>query len=122
MMKYKHFLLSEFDSPDLPGSGARHMDRDFLDMLDYAADICKLQFIIIEGYRTKFQNKRLSGHSSSAHLVGKAVVLQCKNANKRYKMIAALLESGFTRIGVSKNQKTIYCDNDDLKKDMIWLY
>tara|TARA_R100001440_G_C2520264_1_gene118783 strand:- start:2037 stop:2333 length:297 start_codon:yes stop_codon:yes gene_type:complete len=98
------------------------MNRDFLDMLDYAADVCKLQFIIIDGYRTKKQNTRLSGASNNSHLIGRAVVLQCKNANKRYKMIAALLESGFTRIGIGKDQKTIYCDNDDHKPDMIFLY
>ena len=121
-MQYKHFLLSEFDSPDLPGSGAKYMNIDFLDKLDYAADICKLQFIIIEGYRTKRENLRLCGASNNSHLVGKAVVLQCKSANKRYKMIAALLESGITRIGISRDQKSIYCDSDDLKKDMIWLY
>ena len=121
-MQYKHFLLSEFDSPDLPGSGAKYMNREFLDMLDYAADICKLQFIIMDGYRTNKQNTRLSGASNNSHLIGRAVVLQCKNANKRYKMIAALLESGFTRIGIGKDQKTIYCDNDDHKPDMIWLY
>lgn len=121
-MQYKHFLFSEFDSPDAPGSGEKYMNREFLEMLDYAADLCKLQFIIVSGYRTKFQNRRLCGSSSSAHLVGRAAVLQCKNANKRYKMVAALLESGFTRIGICRNQRTIYCDNDDLKKDMIWLY
>ena len=83
------------------------MNREFLDMLDYAADICKLQFIIIEGFRTKKENLRLCGASNNSHLVGKAVVLQCKSANKRYKMIAALLESGITRIGISRDQKSI---------------
>lgn len=35
-MSLKHFRYEEFDSPDLPNSGAANMDSNFLSMLDSA--------------------------------------------------------------------------------------
>lgn len=124
-MELKYFSFHEFDSPDLPGSGEKYMDREFLEMLDEARHIAQLQFKITSGYRSKTHNRKVNGVSSSSHLVGRACDIACTNGNKRYKIIAALLEAGFTRIGVAKT--FIHVDNDDfdhggLKKDAIWTY
>lgn len=124
-MELKYFTFEEFDSPDLPGSGEKYMDREFLQMLDEARGLCGLQFKITSGYRSKNHNLKVGGVSSSSHLVGRACDLVCTNTNKRYKIIAALLEAGFTRIGVAKT--FIHVDNDDfdhggLKPDAIWTY
>ena len=121
-MELRHFLITEFDSPDSPGSGQRYMDREFLSMIDEAAHLCKLQFLIVSGYRTITENRRWEGSTVSSHLIGKAAIIRCENSKKRYKMIASLMEVGFSRIAISRNQKTIYVDNDDQKPNMIWLY
>tara|TARA_R100000742_G_C4180010_1_gene15451 strand:- start:44 stop:409 length:366 start_codon:yes stop_codon:yes gene_type:complete len=121
-MELRHFLITEFDSPDSPGSAEKYMDRDFLRMIDAAAHLCKLQFLIVSGYRTKFQNNRWNDSTVSSHLIGKAAIIRCDNSKKRYKMIASLMEVGFSRIAISKDQKTIYVDNDDQKPNMFWLY
>lgn len=124
-MELKYFSFSEFDSPDIPGSGEKYMDREFLEMLDEARDICKLQFKINSGYRSKKKNLDAGGVSTSSHLVGRAADIACTNSNKRYKIVAALLEAGFTRIGIART--FIHVDNDDfdhggLKPDAIWTY
>jgi len=121
-MELRHFLISEFDSPDLPGSGERYMDREFLSMIDAAAHLCKLQFLVVSGYRTQYENRRWNDSTVSSHLIGKAAIIRCEHSNKRYKMISSLMEVGFSRIAISRDQKTIYVDNDDQKPDMIWLY
>tara|TARA_X000001382_G_scaffold58104_1_gene39739 strand:+ start:1822 stop:2187 length:366 start_codon:yes stop_codon:yes gene_type:complete len=121
-MELRHFLITEFDSPDSPGSGEKYMNRDFLLMIDAAAHLCKLQFLIVSGYRTRFQNDRWNDSSVSSHLIGKAAIIRCDNSKKRHKMISSLMEVGFSRIAISRDQKTIYVDNDDQKPDMIWLY
>ena len=41
----RYFTLSEFDSPDLPGSG-EFMDEHFLNLLDLARDAAKVPFVI----------------------------------------------------------------------------
>jgi hypothetical protein len=121
-MDLRHFLIEEFDSPDLPGSGAKYMDREFLEMIDAAAHLCKLQFIVMAGYRSTYESKRHSDASNSSHRIGRAAILQCSHHNKRYKMITSLLEVGFTRIGICKDGKSIYVDNDYQKPDSIFLY
>lgn len=121
-MHLKHFLIEEFDSPDQPGSGARYMDREFLQMIDAAADLCKLQFVIVAGYRSAYEGKRHSEPSNSSHRIGRAAIIKCLHYNKRYQMITSLLEVGFTRIGISVDRKTIYVDNDYQKPDSIFLY
>jgi hypothetical protein len=50
-MELKHFKLSEFDSPDLPGSG-KNMNPDFLKRLDEAREIAGVPFNINSGFRT----------------------------------------------------------------------
>ena len=49
-MQLKHFTLSEFDSPDAPGSGAK-MKPEFLQRLDNARSIAKIPFGINSGFR-----------------------------------------------------------------------
>ena len=43
----RYFTLDEFDSPDLPGSGA-FMHQEFLELLDDARDLEALRFRILE--------------------------------------------------------------------------
>lgn len=119
-MEYKYFKFSEFDSPDRPGSGERYMDREFLDMLDYARDVAKLKFVITSGYRTPTHNRKVGGVSNSSHLIGRAADIKCSHVGKRYKIVASLLEAGFVRIGIART--FIHVDNDDLKPPAIWLY
>ena len=57
-MKLKYFELSEFDSPDEKGSGAK-MDQKFLIKLDSARYLANEPFKINSGYRTPRGTKRL---------------------------------------------------------------
>jgi zinc D-Ala-D-Ala carboxypeptidase len=124
-MKMRNFNLKDFDSPDLSGSGL-NMDKDFLSMLDNARDIAKTPFRITSGYRTKEHNiaiyKKLGKKPiKSSHLKGVACDIACNDSRARFLIINALLEAGFTRIGIASN--FIHVDSDcEKSQNVIWTY
>jgi uncharacterized protein YcbK (DUF882 family) len=116
----KHFKLSEFDSPDAPGSGAK-MQPKFVQMLDNARTIAGIPFVINSGYRTAAHNAKVGGVDSSSHTKGWAADIACNDGAKRWTIINALLKSGINRIGVSSS--FIHADCDPTKpSNVIWTY
>jgi len=121
----RYFTFSEFDSPDQPGSG-KMMDRDFLSMLDEARDCAGIPFVISSGFRTVAHNRELiklgySASKNSSHLLGLAADIKVHDSRERWIILDALLETGFTRIGIG--QGFIHCDIDPLKEQhRIWVY
>lgn len=126
-MNLKYFNSEEFDSPDLPNSGAANMDGDFLQKLDNARHIAGIAFKINSGYRTKEHHeaiyRRLGKEpTKSAHLIGKAADIHCADSKSRFIILSALLDAGFTRIGISST--FIHCDTAEKGKSqqVIWTY
>jgi len=121
----KYFKLSEFDSPDMVGSGEA-MDKEFLSKLDQARSLCDIPFKITSGYRTKEYNESLlargyKASANSSHLKGLAADIACTDSVKRHKIITSLLKVGFTRIGIAKT--FIHVDNDPNKPaNVTWVY
>ena len=113
-----HFKISEFDSPDKPGSG-RFMDSDFLMNLDKAREIANTCFIITLGFMTPEYNKKVGGSETSSHLKGLAVKIECNNSPERYLIMCSLIQLGFARIGIAEN--FLHLDADGSKPDAIWL-
>ena len=115
-MKNTYFKLSEFDSPDLKGSGAL-MDETFIDMLIEARAKANIPFKINSGYRTKEYNKSLlkrgyKASKNSSHLKGCAADIHCVDSTSRFIIYNSLIDAGFTRIGVAKNFIHVDCDVD----------
>jgi len=116
----RYFDISEFDSPDEPGSG-QYMDDEFLEMLDNARHMAGIPFIINSGYRTKAHNREVGGKSNSAHLDGFAADIRATTSRERMWIVASLLEAGFNRIGIGKT--FIHVDNDPHKpEECLWHY
>jgi len=121
----RNFNITEFDSPDVKGSGAK-MNNCFLEMLDNARDIANIPFKINSGYRTLEHNiaiyKKLGKKPiKSSHLRGLAVDIACKDSRARFVIVSALKDAGFTRIGISNS--FIHVDSDsDKAQDVIWTY
>ena len=90
-------------------------------MLDKARGLAGVPFVIISGKRSEDRNEAVGGVEDSAHLRGYAVDLRSADSSTRWKMLKALIDVGFTRIGVNKT--TIHVDNDPSKpQSVVWHY
>ena len=122
----KYFNYSEFDSPDVQGSG-QLMDKTLLEMLDDVRDKFDKPIHITSGYRTEQHNEAVGGVKNSSHMKGLAIDLSDNNkglpinSKNRFDLINCLLDVGFSRIGVAKT--FIHADIDhDKVQGVIWIY
>lgn len=119
MSKLKYFTWEEFDSPDLEKSGYMYMDRDFVERLDIARGIAGVPFVINSGYRTHNHNIRVGGSKNSSHKKGLACDISTPDSRTKFLAVRALLEVGFTRIGIYDN--FVHVDDDEEKiQEVIW--
>ena len=120
-LELKYFTLSEFDSPDEPGSGSK-MDKDFLEKLDYARGNASIAFKITSGYRTPHWNDNVAGgRIGSSHKKGLAADIAYTGSRERYIIVKALMDVGINRLGIGKG--FIHADVDKSKDtNVIWLY
>ena len=115
-----YFKLNEFDSPDVKGSGAL-MDETFIDMIIDARSRANIPFKINSGYRTVAHNKKVGGVKSSSHTKGLAADISCTDSRSRFIIITALIDAGFSRIGIAKSFIHVDCDIDK-PLNVIWTY
>lgn len=115
---YKYFDLSEFDSPDDPGSG-ENMDPAFVTRLDAARGISGTAFVINSGYRTGDHNKKVRGHGDSLHMSGRAADIKAEYPTDRYMIIWGLISAGFYEITIYKTH--IHVEWDVSLAGGIWL-
>ena len=121
----KHFNFEEFDCPTLEGSGlpttdGGKMNLDFLHKLDEARELAGVPFKITSGYRSPQHNLDVGGRIGSSHIKGLAVDIACVNSHERQKILTALIQVGFKRVGIGKS--FIHSDLDPDKPNAIWLY
>ena len=115
------FKPVEFDSPDLPLSGLRYMNFDFVRDINSLRAKCKFPLVINSGYRTEKRNEEVGGKSHSAHLTGEAVDILCLSSRERYTVIKFALILGFNRVGIGKS--FVHLDRSFVNPpDVCWLY
>ena len=118
----KHFLPSEFDSPDYPGSGMLRMDNSLIQRLEVLRVASDFPFIVTSGYRTLEHNAACEGSvDGSAHCAGLAVDIAVGDSRRRFKLLQAALTTGWRRVGIG--QRFIHLDTDPVKpQDVLWVY
>ncbi len=119
--KYKpYFKPSEFDSPDVVGSG-QDMNFNFMEKLLKARMISGVLYKISSGYRTPARNTKVGGTSGSSHMLGLACDIHFSNNHQRFKILQGLIKAGFVRLGLGHTY--IHVDNDENKtQDRAWDY
>lgn len=118
---YVYFKPKEFECKCGCGVGFEEMDKDILDKLDTARAIAGIPFKLNSAMRCSTHNKKIGGSITSSHLKGFAVDIAANTSTERYKILGALFEVGFNRIGIAKN--FIHVDIDPSKdSELIWLY
>lgn len=97
------------------------MDASFLQRLDKARELAGVPFVITSGYRCLKHNEEVGGVPSSSHVKGKAADIKAEGSRERFKIVDALLEAGFDRVGIASS--FIHVDNDDEKSpEVMWVY
>lgn len=95
---------------------SKGLDNELMARLDQARHIAGIGFIITDGLRTPATNTDPNSVQNSAHLTGHAVDIRCVDSHTLWKMLHALLEVGFKRIGIYFNSDAhpthLHVDND----------
>lgn len=113
-----NFNLNEFACPCC---GGNNIQAKFIERLDLARNMAVLPFKINSGWRCADHNKEIGGESHSSHMSGWAADIACESSGNRKRMISALLQAGFTRLGIGKT--FIHADDDpDKPQHVIWVY
>ena len=96
------------------------MDKDFLAKLDKAREFAKVPFVINSAYRSPEHPESIKNPTSS-HIKGLAVDIKATDSRTRYKVLNALIQVGFNRIGIADT--FIHVDDDkDKSQQVIWTY
>lgn len=120
MTKSKHFKESEFKKC-VPSCSLQNMKQSTMNRLDTARDIAGIPFVLNSAFRTVEHEKRQGRAGTSSHTTGRAVDIRCNDDRNRFKIIDALLQSGFRRIGVAKT--FIHADDSDTHtQGVVWFY
>ena len=97
-----------------------NMSKEFLFVLDEAREIAGIPFVINSAYRSPEHPLSIKNPSSS-HIKGLAVDIKATDSVTRFKIVKALIEVGFTRIGIADT--FIHVDLDlDKTQNVIWTY
>ena len=101
-----YFKISDFDFKGGNGYLYVHadglMDEDFLNCLDMAREHAGIPFVITSGYRPAEFDFKMHGIKNSDHSQGCACDILAIDGISKFKIVNALLLSGFNRIGVGK--------------------
>lgn len=103
-------------------------NREFVAKLQVARNIAGIPFHISSGGRCRNHNRTAGGVEDSAHIFddnteSKAADIRAASNNQRFVIVSALLEAGFTRIGIDKDKGFVHVDDDGSKTpDVMWVY
>ena len=120
MITSKYFKESEFERCS-PACSLQDMKQSSVDRMDRAREIAGIPFVLNSAFRSPEWEKSKGRTGTGAHTNGCAWDIRCHTSTNRMAMVAALLEAGFTRIGIAKNY--VHADDDPTKpQNVIWHY
>jgi zinc D-Ala-D-Ala carboxypeptidase len=94
----KNFSTSEFECPCCK---VAFLSPEFIALLQRVRELAGVPMSISSGYRCEPHNAAVGGVDSSAHCDGTAADIRCLSGTAKFAIIAAAIDVGFSRIGVS---------------------
>lgn len=116
----KYFTEAEFKRCTPPCS-LQDMKQELMTKLDNARYTAGIPFVLNSAYRSVAYEKGKGRTGTSSHCKGLAVDIRCNTDANRWKVVAALMDNGFTRIGIGKTYVHADLDTDKTQR-VIWHY
>jgi len=113
-----HFHLDEFRCPccnDVILDAARALAKRLEPVREAYGPI-----FLLSSYRCQRHNYDEGGALFSQHLIGLAADINCPGDADRFSLLKALIDSGFTRIGIAS--RSIHADIGNQTGPVIWTY
>lgn len=104
----------------VPSCQVSDMDAAFLDKLLLSQKMYGKKYHINSAFRSVAWEKQKGRSGTSSHCKGIAVDIRTNSHLERMYIVAALLLSGFRRIGIARS--FIHVDDDPKKNPSMWLY
>ena len=126
MENTKYFKIEEFDCPSGDAPASEFINYDFVKKLNAARYSAGIPFDINSGVRSPEHNESIGGKEKSSHLSTTkggacAADISAKDSLQRFKILKALIDQKFNRIGIAKT--FIHVDDDKSKSSGVtWLY
>ena len=114
----KHFKEEEFKRAT-PACSLSDMDLNFMLGIDEARELAQVPFIVLSAYRSEEHELSRGRSGKSSHTKGLALDIKCLDSVTRLKILNALFELKFPRIGIYKT--FIHVDSDLSKPKCVWL-
>lgn len=119
-VRYPNFTPEEFRCKH---TGKDGMQKEFMDRLQHVRDIVGFPLVINSGYRhPSHPIEAAKGHSKGEHTRGLCADIRANSSRVRYKLVAAALRAGFTRIGIGQSFVHLGEGGEDLPPEVLWLY
>lgn len=113
-----NFSRSEFACPCC---GKDDISSQLVVILQGIRDRIERPIIVTSGVRCLAHNQEVGGTEDSEHMTGEGVDIACTSSSLRYKIIAAALDAGVTRIGIAKS--FIHLGIAQYQpQEVVWLY
>ena len=120
MITAKYFKESEFQKC-VPACSLQDMKQGTMDKLDAARESAGIPFVLNSAYRSVEHERKQGRDGTSSHTKGMAVDIRCNSNANRMKIVRALIEAGFVRIGIGKT--FVHADDDASKsQNVMWHY
>lgn len=116
----KYFTEAEFRRCTPPCS-LQDMDQQFIRQLDAARASAGIPFVLNSAYRSRAWELSKGRTGRGDHPQGRGVDIRCNTSANRMKIVRALLDNGFRRIGIA-NTYVHAGLGKDLPQDVMWDY
>lgn len=113
--------MSDRDRFACPCCGENMIDPRLVELVDRIEEDIQERLGVNSGYRCPAHNVGEGGKSTSSHLGGLAVDVDCQASRLRFRLVQAAMKNGIHRIGIGKS--FVHLDIDRAKDPrVIWLY
>lgn len=96
----ENFFADEFECKC--GCGLNNIHPEIVRLLQVIRDEIKRPLVITSGSRCIVHNAKVGGTSTSDHLLGIAVDIDCFNALDRRELVQSALKAGVPTLGINK--------------------